>query len=257
MTEAMRRVYADRAEYLGDTDFYAVPIKQLLDSVYLNSRMKNFEKDQATPSSVIKSGEVKVKLESFETEHTSIVDKFGNAVSVTTTINSNYGSKVVVGGAGFFLNNEMDDFSVKAGVPNQFGLVGNEANAIAPGKRMLSAMTPTIVEKDGKLFMVLGTPGGSTIITSVFQTFINVAEFGKDLNTAVSAPRFHHQWLPDEIWVEQGKFDKPTLTALEKMGHKIVEKERLAKVKAIVVLPNGKLHGVGDPRLPEDDAKGY
>lgn len=257
MVEAERRVYADRAAHMGDMDFYDVPIDMLLDSAYLTSRMENFSATEATASSAIASGDFILTKESFETTHTSIIDAEGNAVSVTTTLNSNFGSKVWVNGAGFFLNNEMDDFSSKPGVPNQFGLVGAEANAIQPGKRMLSSMTPTIVEKDGKVFMVLGAPGGSTIITAVFQVFMNVAEFNMNLEDAVNAGRFHHQWLPDEIMVEKGALDSTTIKALEDMGHTFREVNYMAVIKAIQHLPDGKLHGVGDKRNPDDTARGY
>lgn len=257
MAEAERRVYADRAEHLGDSDFYKVPIDSLLSTPYLKERMSSFDSQQVTPSDSILGGEFELGLESFETTHTSVIDPMGNAVSVTTTLNSNYGSKVMVSGAGFFLNNEMDDFSAKPGVPNQFGLVGAEANAIQPQKRMLSSMTPTIVEKDGKIFMVLGAPGGSTIITAVFQVFTNVAEFGMDLQTAVNAKRFHHQWLPDEILVEEEALSGNTREKLEAMGHQFREVKRMAVIKAIHVLPNGQLVGVGDPRNPDDDVAGF
>jgi len=256
MAEASRRVYADRSQYLGDTDFYPVPIDSLLNDRYLLKRMADFDPAKATPSETVGAGNFKITIESFETEHTSVVDAEGNAVSVTTTLNSNYGCKVWVDGAGFFLNNEMDDFSVKPGVPNQFGLVGAEANAIQPNKRMLSSMTPTIVEKEGQLFMVLGTPGGSTIITTVFQVFLNVAEFGMDLEKAVNAGRFHHQWLPDQIMTERGAFNPATRQALERMGHSFNEVDRIAVIKAILKLPDGRLHGVGDFRNPDDDAMG-
>ena len=256
MAEAMRRAYADRAEYLGDSDFYIVPVDSLLEAAYLQQRMNDFRLDKATPSAVIEAGKFRLLKETFETEHTSVVDAEGNAVSVTTTLNSNYGCKVVVGGGGFFLNNEMDDFSVKPGVPNQFGLVGNEANAIQPGKRMLSSMTPTIVEKDGKLFMVLGAPGGSTIITAVFQVLLNVVEFNLDLEAAVNAGRFHHQWLPDQILVEEDALTPEVRRALEEKGHQLQPVKYMAVIKAIQRLPNGKLIGVGDPRNPDDDAEG-
>jgi len=257
MAEASRRVYADRSQYLGDSDFYPVPIDSLLNDRYLLKRMADFNPSKATSSESVGAGNFKISIESFETEHTSVVDAEGNAVSVTTTLNSNYGCKVWVDGAGFFLNNEMDDFSVKPGVPNQFGLVGAEANAIQPYKRMLSSMTPTIIEKDGKLFMVLGTPGGSTIITTVFQVFLNVAEFDMDLEKAVNAGRFHHQWLPDYIMTERGAFNPATREALESMGHRFDEVDRIAVIKAILKLPDGRLHGVGDFRNPDDDARGY
>ncbi len=255
MTEIERRVYADRAKYLGDEDFYKVPKKQLLGKEYLRSRMKDFTPEKATPSEAILAGS-KVMLESFETTHTSVVDKNKMAVSITTTLNSNFGSKVMVAGGGYFLNNEMDDFSAKPGVPNQFGLVGAEANAIQPGKRMLSSMTPTIIEKDGKLFMVLGTPGGSTIMTSVFQVFLNVAEFEMNLKDAVNAKRFHHQWLPDEIFYEKGAIDDKTMEELRKLGHHFKNYKYIGLVKAIRVLPDGRLQGVGDNRS-EDDAEGW
>ncbi len=256
MAEAERRAYADRAEYLGDSDYYRVPVDSLLDTAYLKQRMADFRMDQITPSTAVGAGKFYLTKETFETEHTSVVDAEGNAVSVTTTLNSNYGCKVVVGGAGFFLNNEMDDFSIKPGVPNQFGLVGNEANAIQPGKRMLSSMTPTIVEKDGKLFMVLGAPGGSTIITAVFQVLLNVIEFDMDLESAVNAGRFHHQWLPDQILVEENALNPDVRRGLENLGHKLQQVKAMAVIKAIQRLPNGKLVGVADPRNPDDDAEG-
>src|SRR5690606_2877132 len=202
MIEAERRVYADRATHLGDPDYYQVPQSMLIDSAYNASRMHNINFSRASFSSDIYAGTLP-PVEREETTHFSIVDQAGNAVSITTTINGAYGSHVVVDGAGFLLNNEMDDFSVKPGVPNMFGLTGGAANAIAPGKRMLSSMTPTILEKEGKLFMVVGTPGGSTIITSVFQTLLNVVDFKMNIQEAVAAPRFHHQWLPDEVAMER------------------------------------------------------
>ncbi|MCB0703875.1 MAG: gamma-glutamyltransferase [Saprospiraceae bacterium] len=257
LVEAMRRVYADRAEFLGDMDYFPVPLDSLLDSVYLESRMADYNPNSATQSDSILAGNVPVKIESFETTHTSVVDPFGNAVAITTTLNSNYGCKVVVGGAGFFLNNEMDDFSIKPGIPNQFGLIGSEANKIEPGKRMLSSMTPTILEKDGEIFLVLGTPGGSTIITSIFQVILQTTVFDKDLEEAVAAPRLHHQWLPDEVWYERGKWDIQWLEDMQNMGHKLVEKESLGRIKAILRDSDGQLIGVGDPRQPDDDARGW
>lgn len=257
MVEAERRAYADRAQHLGDSDFYEVPIDSLISEAYLQQRMADFSPMQASLSDSVLAGKFSLVKESFETTHTSVIDAEGNAVSVTTTLNSNFGSKVWVDGAGFFLNNEMDDFSVKPGVPNQFGLVGAEANAIQPGKRMLSSMTPTIVEKDGKVFMVLGAPGGSTIMTAVFQTFINVVEFNMDLEDAVNAGRFHHQWLPDQIQMEKGALDSTTVKALEAMGHRFREVDYMAVIKAIRVLPDGRLHGVADPRNLDDTARGY
>lgn len=256
MIEAERRVYSDRAKHLGDSDFYNVPQDSLLNKDYIQERMKDFNANKATPSDMVAAGNFAVPMESFETTHTSVVDADGNAVSTTTTLNSNYGSKVIVDGAGFFLNNEMDDFSAKPGVPNQFGLVGNEANAIEPEKRMLSSMTPTIVEKDGKLFMVLGAPGGSTIITAVFQVFINVVEFGMPLDEALFAKRFHHQWLPDVVMYENGGLTEESKQSLIDLGHSIRDVKYMALVKAVHVKPDGTLHGVGDNRS-EDHAEGY
>lgn len=256
IAEAERRVYADRSEYMGDSDFYPVPIDSLLAEDYLMQRMADYQENRATKSDSISTHSFK-QVESFETTHTSIVDGEGNAVSVTTTLNLNYGSKVIVAGAGFFLNDEMDDFSAKPGVPNYFGLIGAEANAIEPGKRMLSSMTPTIMTKDGKLFLVVGAPGGSTIITAVLQTILNVIEYDMPLDEAVAAPRFHHQWLPDEIKVEPTAIDSVERKKLWDMGHHLKGVERMALVKAVQVLPNGQLHGAGDPRNEDDHAEGF
>tara|TARA_R110000796_G_scaffold252637_1_gene389587 strand:- start:27557 stop:29263 length:1707 start_codon:yes stop_codon:yes gene_type:complete len=255
IVEAERRAYADRAAHLGDPDFYDVPLKGLQDQNYIKDRMKSFDPNKATPSSEVSAGKP-APAESMETTHFSIVDPMGNAVSITTTLNGGMGSKVFVGGAGFLLNNEMDDFSVKPGVPNMYGLVGGEANAIAPGKRMLSSMTPTIVSKDGKLFMVVGTPGGSTIITSVFQTIINVTDFGMGMQEAVAAPRFHHQWLPDQVTYERDGLSAEVLQALEAKGHKFRTTGAIGRVDAILVMPNGKLEAGADPR-GDDAASGF
>ncbi|WP_410222158.1 gamma-glutamyltransferase [Pedobacter sp.] len=253
VTEAERRVYADRAEHLGDPDFWKVPQKELLAPDYNVSRMANFSFNQATPSSAVKAGDFNVK-EKDETTHFSIVDADGNAISITTTINGSYGSLVVVKGAGFLLNNEMDDFSVKPGSPNLFGLVGGAANAIAPHKRMLSSMTPSIVEKDGKLFMVVGTPGGSTIITSVFQTIVNVLDFGMDMQEAVNAKKTHHQWLPDRIDYEQGALNEEQIKRLEAKGYTFFKRAAIGRVDAILVKPDGTLQTGADPR--GDDVAG-
>ncbi len=248
MVEAERRVYADRAQHLGDSDYYPVPVDSLLNRGYLRARMASFDSTLATPSSTIEAGAFAMLSESEETTHFSVVDAEGNAVSVTTTINGGYGCNTVVSGAGFLLNNEMDDFSAKPGVPNMFGLLGAEANAIEPGKRMLSSMTPTIVEKNGQLFMVVGTPGGATIITSVFQTILNVIEFDMTMSEAVTAPRFHHQWMPDVITVEEGGLPESVRTELENRGHEFRERSAIGRVDAILVLPDGRLEGAADPR---------
>ena len=257
IVEAERRAYADRSYYLGDPDFVKIPLKALMADDYLKQRMSNFSFEKATLSSEIKEGKVNYK-ESTETTHYSIVDQFGNAVSATTTLNDGYGSKYYCDELGFFLNNEMDDFSAKPGEPNMFGLVGNEANSIAPQKRMLSSMTPTIVEKNGKLFMVVGSPGGSTIITSVLQTILNVSEYNFSMQQAVNAPRFHHQWLPDLITFEPNTFDTKTFTTLKSKGYLINEKTTpvIGKVDAILVLPNQKLEGGADFR-GDDTAVGF
>ena len=254
LTEAERRVYADRAEYLGDMDFYNVPIAQLTNPAYNKERMASFNPQKATPSDSIGHGHI--LLESDQTTHFSIVDAQGNAVAVTTTLNGAYGSRVVVGKAGFFLNNEMDDFSIKPGVPNMFGLIGGEANAIAPGKRMLSSMTPTIVEKEGKLLMVTGTPGGATIITSVFQSILNVIDFNMGMQEAVAAKRVHSQWLPDVVMYERGGLTGETLKTLEGMGHKMLDRGNIGRVDAVKVLKTGKLEGGADPR-GDDQAVGF
>jgi len=257
LTEAERRAYADRAHYLGDIDFVSVAIDSLIDSKYINHRMESFSWEKATKSNEISHGKLN-GYESEETTHYSIVDKFGNAVSVTTTLNTAYGSKVYVKNGGFFLNNEMDDFSSKPGVPNYFGLVGSEANEIAPEKRMLSSMTPTIVSQNGKLKMVVGSPGGSTIITSVLQNILNVTNFNMGMQESVNSARFHHQWLPDNIIMEPKGFDSISKIELQNLGYKILERESLVigKVDAILVLENGKLEGGADPR-GDDDAAGY
>lgn len=255
MTEVERRAYADRAEFMGDADFYNVPVKQLTSDRYLNDRMKDYDPTKAGISTSIKPGNI-ASYESEETTHLSVIDNEGNAVAVTTTLNNSYGSRTVVGEAGFILNDEMDDFSIKPGVPNMYGAIGGEANAIQPGKRMLSSMTPTIVLKDNKPFLVVGSPGGTTIPTSVFQTLVNILEFDLSAKDAVDKPKFHHQWLPDTIYVESS-FDNNTRIALQNMGYTVVERGQIGRTEVVRVLPDGKLEGIADERGPDDEAQGW
>jgi len=256
-TEAARRAYADRNYFLGDPDFVDIPLDVLLSNSYLQGRMADFLFDKATLSTDVSHGEIEI-IESDETTHYSIIDSEGNAISATTTLNGGYGSKLYCKELGFFLNNEMDDFSAKPGVPNMFGLIGAKANSIAPEKRMLSSMAPTIVEKDGNLYMVVGTPGGSTIITAVAQTILNVYEFNLSMQEAVNAPRFHHQWLPDQITFEEEGFPVALTTKLENKGYKVHSGKNkiIGKVDAIKVLPDGKLEGGADKR-GDDTAVGF
>ncbi|MES2894082.1 MAG: gamma-glutamyltransferase [Bacteroidota bacterium] len=254
LTEAERRAYADRAKYLGDGDFVKVPVKTLVSENYLSERMKDFEAGKAGTSTTTKEG---IIPESEETTHLSVIDKAGNAVSVTTTLNGSYGSRTVVTGAGFLLNNEMDDFSVKPGVPNMYGALGAEANAIAPGKRMLSSMTPTIVLKNGKPYLVVGTPGGTTIPTSVIQSIVNIIDFKMTPEDAVNKPKFHHQWLPDEIMVEDD-FDPATMRELQAMGYTVSKRGSIGRTELIQVIPGNKktITAVADKR-GDDSAEGY
>lgn len=252
MVEIERRSFADRSEYMGDPDFVDVPVSRLVDPIYLRSRMTDYHPRQASASSAINPGIVRGEKE--ETTHLCVVDEQGNAVSVTTTLNGNYGSRVVVGGAGFFLNNQMDDFSAAPGTPNSYGLLGNEANQIDPRKRMVSSMTPTIVLKDNKPFLVLGTPGGSTIITSVFQTLVNLLDFNLGVEDAVNKPKFHHQWLPDTVYVEAG-FPGSTIRSLESMGYAFKERKPIGRTEVIKINPFSII-AVGDGR-GNDSAAGY
>ena len=254
MVEAERRSYADRAQYMGDADFFKVPVSKLTSEKYLKERMADFVPGKAGNSELVKPGDIPA-AESEETTHLSVIDKDGNAVAVTTTLNNSYGSKTVVGGAGFILNDEMDDFSVKPGVPNMYGAIGGEANAIMPGKRMLSSMTPTLVLKDGMPYLVVGTPGGTTICTSVFQTIVNIIDFNMSTEDAVWKPKFHHQWLPDKVDLEKG-FPDNTRKALEEMGYKIVERSGIGRTEVIKVLPNKKFEAFADNR-GDDSAEGW
>ena len=244
MVEAERRAFADRAEFMGDPDFINDQTEMLISDAYLKKRWKSFNKNKATPSSEVGKIIAQPK-ESTETTHISIVDKDGNAVAVTTTLNGLYGSKVVVSGAGFFLNNEMDDFSVKPGVPNMFGAIGGEANSIKPGKRMLSSMTPTIVMRNSKPFIIVGTPGGTTIPTSVYQSIVNVIDFKMNPSMAVNAPKFHHQWLPEIVEVTTD-FPETTIIDLEKKNYKIERISGIGRTEMIVIDENGNVTAVAD-----------
>ncbi len=252
MIEVERRAYADRAEHMGDPDFWKVPVKTLTSDKYLTERMKDFVAEKAGSSADVKAGTIH---ESEETTHISILDAAGNMVSITTTLNGGYGCKTVVGGAGFLLNNEMDDFSVKPGVPNMYGAVGGEANAIEPGKRMLSSMTPTLILKNKKPYVVIGTPGGTTIPTSVFQGIVNIIDFNMTASDAINKPKFHHQWLPDIVMIEKG-FDANTKNHLQTMGYKLSDRGAIGRTEAIRILSDGKRETAADIR-GDDSVAGF
>ena len=248
MIEVERRAYADRAAHIGDPDFYKVPQKTLLSDAYLKNRMSDYKAGVAGSSTQTQAGTIKT---SEETTHFSVVDPEGNMVAVTTTLNGGYGNRTVVGGAGFLLNNEMDDFSAKPGSPNMYGAIGGEANAIEPHKRMLSSMTPTLLTKNNKPFLTVGTPGGTTIPTSVFQTIVNLVDFNMSLEDAINNPKFHHQWLPDEVSIEK-TFSQSTKEALEKMGYLIKARGSIGRTEGVLIGPTGKRITVADKR--GDDA---
>lgn len=251
MVESERRAYADRAQHLGDADFVKVPVKKLTSREYLEARMIDFVPGKAGSSNITVPGSFP---ESEETTHLSVIDQWGNAVAVTTTLNGGYGSKTIVGGAGFLLNNEMDDFSVKPGIPNMYGALGAEANAIAPGKRMLSSMTPSVVLKNGKPYIIVGTPGGTTITTSVYQSIVNIIDFRLSAYDAINKPKFHHQWKPDVVYVEKD-FPAETVKKLEAMGYKIVERGSIGATEMILI-NRKKIEAVADKR-GNDSSAGY
>ncbi|EBS6878976.1 gamma-glutamyltransferase [Salmonella enterica] len=255
MAEAEKYAYADRSEYLGDPDFVNVPWQALTSKTYAKSIAGQIDINKAKPSSEIRSGKL-APYESDQTTHFSVVDKDGNAVAVTYTLNTTFGTGIVAGNTGILLNNQMDDFSAKPGVPNVYGLVGGEANAVGPKKRPLSSMSPTIVVKDGKTWLVTGSPGGSRIITTVLQMVVNTIDFGMNVAEATNAPRFHHQWLPDELRVEKG-FSPDTLKLLEQKGQKVALKEAMGSTQSIMVGPDGELYGASDPRSVDDLTAGY
>ncbi|MCC5914063.1 MAG: gamma-glutamyltransferase [Balneolaceae bacterium] len=248
VSEALRRAFADRNHWLGDPDFTDIPNEELTDRGYLEQRMESFNPDRVTPSDEVSHGEFESVSEAYETTHFNVVDSRGNAVAVNTTINGSFGSFVTVTGAGFLLNNEMDDFSAKPGEPNMFGLIGAEANSIEPGKRMLSSMSPTIAVKDGKVRFVAGGAGGPRIITATLQNFLNVSLFGMNAVESITAPRFHHQWLPDRLLIEPLWFSKDTIDLLRKKGHDIQFVNSLALIHSITIDEEGRMSGAADPR---------
>ena len=255
MAEAEKYAYADRSEYLGDPDFVKVPWQALTNKAYAKSIADQIDINKAKPSSEIRPGKL-APYESNQTTHYSVVDKDGNAVAVTYTLNTTFGTGIVAGESGILLNNQMDDFSAKPGVPNVYGLVGGDANAVGPNKRPLSSMSPTIVVKDGKTWLVTGSPGGSRIINTVLQMVVNSIDYGLNVAEATNAPRFHHQWLPDELRVEKG-FSPDTLKLLEAKGQKVALKEAMGSTQSIMVGPDGELYGASDPRSVDDLTAGY
>ena len=255
MAEAEKRAYADRSEYLGDPDFVKVPWQALTSKEYAKALAAEIDVNKATPSGEIRPGRL-APYESNQTTHFSVVDKSGNAVAVTYTLNTTFGTGIVAGNTGIIMNNEMDDFSAKPGVPNVYGLVGGEANAVGPKKRPLSSMSPTIVVKNGRTWLVTGSPGGSRIITTVLQMIVNTVDYGMNVAEATSAPRFHHQWLPDELRVEKG-FSPDTLKLLAQKGQKVVVKPAMGSTQSIMIGPDGTLYGASDPRTVDDLTAGY
>ena len=248
LVEVMKHIYANRSDHIGDPDFYDVPVDFLISKQHA-AEIKDKIRNEATPSEDISASKIPQHREKEETTHYSVADEFGNAVSTTYTINGSYGNKIVVDGLGFLLNNEMDDFSAKPGVPNQFGLTGSKANSIQPKKRMLSSMTPTIVLKDDKPFMVIGSPGGSTIITSVLQSILNVIDLDMNIYNAIAAPKIHHQWLPDKIDYEKTALSEDVKNNLISRGHKLNEVKSLGRLEGIVIDSGNKtFYGATDPR---------
>ena len=255
VAEAQKRAFADRAEHMGDPDYMLIPVALLAKKEYNEMRMSSFSENAATFSRDISPGKPD-HYESEETTHYSVVDAMGNAVAATTTLNGSFGSSVIVEGAGFLLNNQMDDFSLKPGFPNMYGLIGGEVNSVQPGKKMLSSMSPSIIEKEGDLFLVLGSPGGSTIPTSVFQVIVNVIDFGMSIQDAVDAGRFHHQWLPDILYYERGSLDSLVISSLRELGHEPRERSSIGRVNAIQIVKDGKRSAGADKR-GENMACGY
>jgi gamma-glutamyltranspeptidase/glutathione hydrolase len=252
MVESQRRAYADRAEHMGDPDFWKVPTRTLISDAYAKQRMQDYTPGVAGNSKNTNAGQAK---ESEQTTHYSVIDQEGNMVAITTTLNDSYGNKTVVAGAGFLLNNEMDDFSAKPGVPNMFGAIGGEANAIAPGKRMLSSMTPTLVTVNNKAYLTIGSPGGTTIPNQIYEGLINMIDFKMTLKQSIDASRFHHQWIPDQIQVE-ADFPDATVQALKKQGYKVNQRGYFGRMDGIRILPNGKIEAAGDKR-GDDSVAGY